>query len=140
VLRDFEDTLHRVKVNRRCGRFECDGASNLRTLVSATFASYAGAYGVYVVRAKSDVIYVGKAGTLCNSGHFKDQGLVGRLCNVRGNLSGEAWFRELIAQYGPVEIEFVVLDETCSPALIEAALLQAYRNEHGRLPAKNGEL
>ena len=61
------------------------------------------------------------------------------MTNTRNNnASANEWFRDVVAQYGDLQIEFVVLDSTTLvPGYIEAILLQAFLNDFGRLPALN---
>ncbi len=104
-------------------------------------------YGVYVIRqhATRQVIYIGKSGTIDPHGNFKSQDIPHRLQNVREKrhgqcIFGKQWFSELVREVGPLSVEYVVLPQTYSPALAETRLLQAYLNEHQKLPDKNKSL
>ena len=101
-----------------------------------------GKYGVYIVRQKetNEVLYIGKAGTINQNGEFKNQDLIGRLTNVRGEISANEWFKNLYKEKGPLIVEYILLPETISPGYVENLLLQLYLNEHGRLPCKNEKL
>jgi len=98
---------------------------------------------VYIVRQKetNEVLYIGKAGTINQNGEFKNQDLIGRLTNVRGEkISANEWFKNLYKEKGPLIVEYILLPETESPGYVENLLLQLYLNEHGRLPCKNEKL
>jgi hypothetical protein len=98
-------------------------------------------YGVYIVRCRDtgEVLYIGKSGTV-KHGSFKEQDIRGRLTNRRKGISSVQWFRDL-AEKGALVVEYVFLAATpLSPAFVEALLLQAYLNEHGRLPNCNDTL
>lgn len=100
-------------------------------------------YGVYVVRHRDtqEVLYIGKGGTIDSKGIFKGQDVPKRLRNVKGeNVSADVWFRNLLQEKGPLIIEYIFLSKSKSPALVEAALLQAYLNEYHSLPYKNKSL
>src|SRR5437762_11682038 len=118
AIRNFEATFDQVKANRECGRFEYGEAANssLRGVLKSNLGERApAAYGVYVVRAKcaSRVLYVGKAGTLSNSGAFMDQGLARRLPNTSGGGSGGEACRASVAGYGRGVGEYVGAGRLC---------------------------
>ena len=98
--------------------------------------------GVYIVRQQStgEILYIGKGGTIDDSGHFQKQDIPGRLKAVRGAIYSNDWFRTLVDEKGSLVIEYMFLATTPkSPALIEAVLLQAYFNEYDCLPYRNKE-
>lgn len=100
-------------------------------------------YGVYIVRQKDtqEVLYIGKGGTIDSQEQFKDQDIPERLKNVKvDSVSANEWFRNLIQEKGPLAIEYIFLSSSLSPAFVEASLLQAYLNQHHRLPYKNKSL
>ena len=100
-------------------------------------------YGVYLVRQRDskEVLYVGKGGTVDSQGHFKGQDILRRLKNVKTrDVYADDWFRSLLQEKGHLVIEYIFLPISKSPAFVEAALLQAYLNEHHRLPYKNKSL
>lgn len=138
----LDDLLRLLRARHEHRSFEyTDTAGSFRKAVREHFSGRS-LYGVYVVyrQTPDDILYVGKAGTLDGSGRFKDQDLPGRLANVRGKVPAEEWFRDLVNQHGPIKIKYFVLDQRCSPALVEAALLQLYLDTRGRLPNGNHHL
>ena len=132
-LRDHSD--HRT--------FELTPNGSVRKTIKSHFGALGSAdqYGVYVIRAtdESVVLYIGKAGTVAKDGTIKNQNLPGRLTNTRGSkVSSKDWFGRLLAQHGPLVVEYVILQSSpVSPALAEAKLLQAFLNDFGRLPCEN---
>ncbi|MBI1815912.1 MAG: hypothetical protein HYR72_13110 [Deltaproteobacteria bacterium] len=103
-------------------------------------------YGVYLVRRveDSEIIYVGRGGSIDSNGRFKEQAIPGRLkaprrdrirrCDIPAN----RWFLDLRAAEGALRIEYIILGKVPkSPALAEALLLQAFLDKHGILPRYN---
>jgi hypothetical protein len=119
-----------------------DAPSSIREAVKTAFRASRPAFGVYVLRTSDgSVVYVGKGGTIGNGGEFKGQDIPGRLVNVRTNdMSAEQWFRNVVSVYGLLQIEYVILPKSRSPGFVEALLLQAYLNDHGKLPPLNKSL
>ena len=140
----FDDEWRQICEGRQHGSFEYGGSiTSIRKAVDAHFPSGSDQqrYGVYIVRAGKRVLYVGKAGTIQSDGKYKNQGVPGRLKNTKGTTSAQAWIDGLYAANGPLVIEYVLLEsKPMAPALAEAMLLQAFLNEHGRLPSANSSL
>ena len=142
----FEDEIALLKKTCEYGSYEYINPSD--SFRACTTSHFRGVrrqekYGVYVVRQRDtqEVLYVGKGGTIDSQGQFKGQDIPGRLKNVKeGDISADKWFRDLLQEKGPLVIEYVFLSTSKSPAFVEAALLQAYLNEHHRLPYKNKSL
>ena len=116
-----------------------------RQAVTQEFQDTIRNYGVYIVRRHVDghVRYIGKSGTIKNSGDFKlqKQDIPQRLTAApRSKVSSSAWFVELCREYGGLTIEYVILTESLSPGFVESLLLQAFRNDFGKLPDKNKSL
>lgn len=104
-------------------------------------------YGVYLVRRtdSQEVLYIGMAGSIGRNGDFRRQDLLGRLTNVRGDISADAHFQLLLESIrgtgAALVVEYFAFGaRPNSPALIEAFLLQAFLNELGRLPQSNNVL
>ena len=97
--------------------------------------------GVYLIREKksSEILYIGKAGSVDNNGDFKKQTIFGRLKNKKGGKSSNIWIKNLFERKGTLIIEYILLPDTKNPtpAFIEALLLQAFLNDKNRLPLKN---
>lgn len=142
----FEFLWGVLKRDRFGGQFEyAETSKSFRSVVSAHFKTVAQKprYGVYVIRVKSisQVVYIGKGGTVTNASKFKDQDVPGRLKAHRGRVSSDKWFKMLCDWKGPLTIEYVFLGAmSISPAAAEVTLLQAYLNEHGSLPEMNRTL
>lgn len=98
-------------------------------------------YGVYIVRQNStqDVLVIGIAGAITQDGNFRLQDIPKRLKNVKQNdQPANDWFREVFQEMGPLNIEYVFVDQTpISPRFGESLLLQTYLNENGFLPRYN---
>lgn len=103
-------------------------------------------FGVYLISlisgSRLDLVYVGKAGTVKASGSWKEQGIAKRLANRQRRESRSIFFRRLIAEreLDGLHFEWFVTfngETRVLPALAEAELLQAYLNDHGRLPELN---
>ena len=146
VIEPFEDEIAFLKKNHEHGSF---GYNNpLHSFSSCTTSHFRGIkrsekYGVYVVRQRdtSEVLYIGKGGTIDSKGRFKGQDIPRRLKNVKErNIRANKWFGDLYQKKGPLVIEYVFLPISKCPALVEATLLQAYLNDQHRLPYKNKEL
>lgn len=107
-------------------------------------------YGVYVAFQGDAVIYIGKAGSTKPDGRLKDQGLLKRLTNRRGEGSAEVRYSEWLRRGDqPMVFEYVILfhDQApewtgglLTPAFAETLLLQVYLHQHGCLPRENQEL
>ena len=146
VIEPFEDEMASLKEAHEHGSFEY--ANPLRTFSSCVRLHFSRTkrlekYGVYVVRQRSigEVLYIGKGGTIDPEGKFREQDIPDRLTNVKAHdISANRWFANLCQEKGPLLIEYVFLSTSKSPALVEATLLQAYLNEHHRLPYKNKSL
>jgi len=139
----FEEEWKSLKKNNEHHSFNYSNPStSARKIITAHFKGMQrqDKHGVYVIRQEStsEVLYVGKSGTVDQRGRFKDQNIPDRLKNVKGRVSSNAWFSSLVEEKGPLIIEYVFLAATPkAPALAEALLLQAYLNEHGCLPYCN---
>ena len=101
------------------------------------------AYLIYAVRRRrSELLYIGKSGTLRTDGTFKGQGLATRLRMKRGKKWRAEFYTEEIRQRGLSAIEFrwwVTFDRKVRilPAWAEAELFQAYFDDHQQLPPWN---
>ena len=142
----FEDELSTLKRLHKYDCFEYDTNSVLFSTVAKEHftTKQKERYGIYVIRRQKDgeVIYIGKGGTITNSGKFKEQGIFKRLTNIRGKTPSNDWFKECFNEQGSLLIEYVFLSTPTpkSPTLIESSLLQSFLNEFGRLPIKNKSL
>jgi len=140
----FETRFSRLKGEYEHGAFEyADPSTDFRSAVTSHFGGISRKnerHGIYIVRKKGDeeVLYIGKGGTIDSEGCFKTQDIPKRLKNVKdGVVQADDWFCDLLEDKGALLVEYVFLPISESPAFVEAALLQAYLNEHGHLPCKN---
>jgi len=142
-LSQFEEEWDSLKKSGEHGTFDySDSSASVRAIIKSHFDSSQRLkkYGVYVVRQQttSEVLYVGKSGTIDRRGNFKGQDIPARMQNVKGEVTSSQWFKSLVKEKGPLVIEYVLLETVPkSPAFVEASLIQAYLNEHGCLPYRN---
>ena len=120
-----------------------DPSVSFRKVVTQHFRGRKGdRHGVYVIRQTDGrIIYIGKAGTVTRDGQFKRQDIPGRLKAPKyKDMDTDDWFAYLVRTGGPVSVSYYLLPVQCSPAYVEAGLLQSYLNEHGCLPEQNSAL
>lgn len=103
-------------------------------------------YGVYVIsgcrNAKREILYIGKAGTVCQDGSMKKQGLRQRLTMKQDGIYRREYFRQKITdmKLDALHIEWFVTYSAGSgvpPFLAESALLAAFLCASGQLPSWN---
>ena len=144
---NFENEWVRLKKKGTHGLFTFKGkSSDWRSTVSLHFKSKnynRPCYGVYVVRQKStrQVIYIGKAGTMCQNGIFKEEDLEKRLVNREKDQTRQIIFGNRVLKHGELLIEYIIeISNNLIPGYLEAQLLQAYFDDHGVLPVDNATL
>ena len=102
--------------------------------------------GVYYIlrlaKGKIDLVYIGKSGTINQSGIFKDQLLKGRINNKSNGIKRQNFFEQKISEEiidGLDIYWFVTMDKTINdlPGYTEGLLMQRYFDMHGKLPAWN---
>ena len=102
--------------------------------------------GVYYIlrlaKGKIDLVYIGKSGTINQSGIFKDQLLKGRINNKSNGIKRQNFFEQKISEEiidGLDIYWFVTMDKTINdlPGYTEGLLMQRYFEMHGKLPAWN---
>lgn len=96
-------------------------------------------YGVYIIRQKSGtVLYIGRAGELDETGAFKNQDLPLRLKNTReSTINANRWFREFVEKFGPITVDYIVLNTKVTPESIEKKLLACHFVVFGCDPMQN---
>ena len=135
-----ESQIAELKKRFTSGTIEYDdAASNWTRLVRSEFRKYGlKTYGIYIIRNRESrtILYIGMAGTLDDSGQFKDQDLMGRLTNTRAKSTpANAWFRSLIKDHGPICVEYIILNIPVeTPSSIKESLLAAFVDEHKSRP------
>jgi hypothetical protein len=140
----FKDEWSKLKKAEHSGSFRFSGtAADWSSAVSSHFKTSSlkrPYYGVYVIYQKTTgkILYVGKAGTMRQDGFFKGQDLPKRLVNREKGQGRKDVFGQRVADYGELIIEYVILkSKSLIPGYLEALLLQAYYDEHNRLPVDN---
>ena len=100
-------------------------------------------YGAYIVfDPPSQVLYIGRSGTMLKDGSFQRQALRSRLTNRQGKLSRQQFFEMMLSErqlQGLLFEWFITFDETSRtlPCLAESQLLQVYFECNGKLPPYN---
>jgi len=133
--------LHKYKKN---GHFFFSKGDNLKE-VSSDVPNLPGVYYILkLANGKIDLVYIGKSGTIKNTGSFKQQGLQKRINNTFDNVKRQAFFEEKIINENIDALDiywFVTFDEKNKdlPSFIEGMLLQNYFNIYNKLPNWNKE-
>lgn len=102
--------------------------------------------GVYYIirlsKGKIDLVYIGKSGTINESGIFMDQLLKGRINNKSNGIKRQEYFEEKIIEENIDGLDiywYVTMDKTNNdlPGYVEGILMQRYFDVHGILPPWN---
>ena len=102
--------------------------------------------GVYYIIKLSggriDLVYIGKSGTINQSGVFKDQLLKGRINNKTNGMKRQKYFEQKMLEENIDALDiywFVTMDKSNSdlPGYVEGLLMQRYFEVHGKLPSWN---
>ena len=113
--------------------------------VSKEVPNSAGVYYILrLAKGKLDLVYIGKSGTIIQSGNLKAQLLRGRLNNKQDGLKRQTFFEEKIAKENIDALDiywFVTMDDKTKhlPGYVEGILLQRYFEIYGELPPWNIE-
>jgi hypothetical protein len=99
----------------------------------------------YIIRlsnGKVDLVYIGKSGTINQSGIFKDQLLKGRINNKSNGMKRQQYFEQKMAEENIDGLDiywFVTMDKTNNdlPGYVEGLLMQNYFDIYGKLPPWN---
>ena len=103
-------------------------------------------YGVYLFFAlkadKSELVYIGKSGTISQNGEFSKQALKQRLLNKQDGMKRQDFFDSRIEkeQLDGIKVEwYVTVDKgkIVLPGYVEAVLLQTFYTAFGKLPKWN---
>ncbi len=123
------------------GKFRFSRGQRIRDIVHN--AEVPEKYGVYIISdPQGRVVYIGRSGTMLNDGRFQKQTLRGRLTNRQGERSRQEFFGDMLIERHVQSLHFewfVTFSEANGilPSLAESQLLQAYFDDHGRLPPYN---
>ena len=99
--------------------------------------------GVYYIlrlaRGNIDLVYIGKSGTITQSGMFKEQLLKGRINNKQENIKRQDFFDKKMAeeQIDGLDIYWFVTMEKAKndlPGYVEGFLIHQYFEFNGKLP------
>ena len=101
--------------------------------------------GVYYIlrlsKDKIDLVYIGKSGTITQSGVFKDQLLQGRINNKSNRIKRQEYFEQKILEDKIDGLDiywYVTMDKNNDlPGYVEGLLMQRYFDLHGKLPPWN---
>jgi hypothetical protein len=124
------------------GHFFFQRDSNLKD-VSKDVPNLPGVYCIYRLHnGKIDLVYIGKSGTICSNGTFKDQLLKKRLNNKQEGIPRQKFFEQKLTEEGSDTLNiywYVTFDEENRdlPSYVEGILLQRYFEIYGRIPEWN---
>jgi len=101
-------------------------------------------YIVRLAKGKVDLVYIGKSGTITQSGKFKQQLLRGRINNKQEGIKRQEFFdkKMIIENIDGLDIYwFVTMDKTNNdlPGYVKGLLMQRYFDVYGELPPWNNE-
>lgn len=99
-------------------------------------------YFLRLANGKVDLVYIGKSGTIMQSGKFKDQLLKGRLNNKQDGMKRQLFFDLKMKQENIDGLDiywFVTIDKSSNdlPGYVEGLLMQRFYELHGILPEWN---
>lgn len=99
-------------------------------------------YIIRLANSKVDLVYIGKSGTINQSGKFKDQLLRGRINNKSEGVKRQKYFEQKISDENIDALDiywFVTMDKNNSdlPGYVEGLLMQRYFEVNGVLPLWN---
>jgi len=104
--------------------------------------------GVYYIlrlaKAKVELVYIGKSGTMLQNGQFKNQLLKGRINNKQEGMKRQQYFEQKIEQENIDALDiywFVTYNKHHQdlPGFVEGLIIQRYFELHGCLPPWNKE-
>ena len=102
--------------------------------------------GIYYIfrlaKGKIDLVYIGKSGTINQSGIFKDQLLKGRVNNKSNGMKRQQYFEQKMVEENIEGLDiywFITMDKNNNdlPGYVEGLLMQRYFDMHGKLPPWN---
>ena len=102
--------------------------------------------GVYYIfrlaRGNVELVYIGKSGTITQSGQFKEQLLKCRINNKQDGMKRQKFFDQKMVEENIDGLDiywFVTTDKNNNdlPGYVEGLLMQRFFEVHGRLPVWN---
>ena len=99
-------------------------------------------FGIYIIYknevAYKNIIYIGKAGEIDNTGINKKQGLLKRLSNTRDKKTANEYFKDLFTEnIEKLIIEYYETPTSLIPSFVEGVLIQEYFQSFQKLPLLN---
>ncbi len=99
----------------------------------------------YIIRlsnSRIDLVYIGKSGTINQSGVFKDQLLKGRINNKTNGMKRQEYFEKKMLEENTDALDiywFVTMDKSNNDLLgyVEGLLMQRYFEINGKSPSWN---
>lgn len=138
----LEQILDSMRTALNCGEFVFSSGDSLATVIAA--AGVPAAPGIYLVWSEpgSELLYVGKSGTVRQDGSFAAQGLRARLRKKQDGVPRQRYFDSLLVkrELRALRIEWFEWNgDSEPPFLSEARVLAAFLRDHGKLPPLNKE-
>ena len=102
--------------------------------------------GVYYImrlaKGKIDLVYIGRSGSMIQSGQLKEQTLNGRINNKQNGMKRQLYFEQKMTEENIEALDiywFVTMDNENRdlPGYVEGLLMQRYFDVHGKLPLWN---
>ena len=99
-------------------------------------------FGIYIIYKNEvvykNIIYIGKAGEIDNTGINKKQGLQKRLSNTRDKKTANEYFKDLFTEnIEKLIIEYYETPTSLIPSFVEGVLIQEYFQTFQKLPLLN---
>lgn len=99
-------------------------------------------YIIRLAKSKVDLVYIGKSGTINQSGLFKDQLLKGSINNKSNGIKRQEYFEQKMFEENIDGLDIywlVTMDKINNdlPGYVEGLLMQKYFDIHGTLPLWN---
>lgn len=141
---NIDESLTVFRQRHRHGVFELPKGECINTVVRRQ--KVPNAPGVYVISAaiesNREILYIGKAGTICQDGSFKSQGLKQRLIMKQDGMVRHIFFKTQMESLGLYSLHFewfatFEAAEKVPPFLAESLLLAAFFSQFNRLPLWN---
>lgn len=116
------------------------------TILKSTSKNVPNEPGVYyvlkVINGNSELVYIGKSGSMLQNGNFKDQLLLKRLNNKQDGVRRQDYFEDKFMSEDIEALNFywyVTVDDENKdlPAYVEGLLMQKFYEVNGCLPAWN---
>jgi hypothetical protein len=99
-------------------------------------------YVIQLAKGRVELVYIGKSGTITQSGRFKEQLLKGRINNKQDGMKRQEFFDKKMIEENIDGLDiywFVTMDKSNNdlPGYVEGLLIQRYFEVQGRLSLWN---